>query len=148
MLDPKRVPVPLPDEMTINKVDSGVDLAVTIPPVNSSSGASSSREPQTPVPANTTGSFQKLKASGRAWLTDQRVRCCNSCCFDQRLILLVILYDGCIIILLLFLINILENSAYLRRRHGIVIRISIGASPRHPIDRLPSTHLRIELSHL
>ncbi|KAH6908093.1 hypothetical protein BKA70DRAFT_1280666 [Coprinopsis sp. MPI-PUGE-AT-0042] len=73
MLDPNRVPVPLPDEMTITKVDSGVDLAVTIPPANSSTGASSSREPQTPVPVNTTPSFQKMKATGRAWLTDQRL---------------------------------------------------------------------------
>ena len=73
MLDPNRSPVPLPEEMTITKVDSGVDLAIAVAPANSSSGPSNSRDPpQTPSPVNTTGTFQKLKATGRVWLTDQR----------------------------------------------------------------------------
>ena len=77
MLDPNRSPVPLPNEMTITKIDSGVDLSIAMAPASSSSssGGSSSLPdpPQTPSPANTTGTFQKLKATGRVWLTDQRV---------------------------------------------------------------------------
>lgn len=65
MLNPNRTPVPLPGEMTITTVDSGVDLLLTIPnapPVGPSDTAGGS------------GGFQKMKAMGRVWLTDQRVR--------------------------------------------------------------------------
>lgn len=63
MLNPDRSPVPLKNEMTITAIDSGVDLALTIPdapPSNSSSAGGS-------------GGVRKLKAIGKIWLTDQRV---------------------------------------------------------------------------
>ncbi|KAG2013060.1 hypothetical protein CC2G_009996 [Coprinopsis cinerea AmutBmut pab1-1] len=82
MLNSNRTPVPLPNEMTITTVDSGVDVVVTIPPIGSNStapsgagGSSSSRPPAAgPGSSSTvaTSSFQKLKATGRVWLTDQR----------------------------------------------------------------------------
>ncbi|KAF6748909.1 hypothetical protein DFP72DRAFT_550441 [Ephemerocybe angulata] len=63
MLNPNRTAVPLPGEMTIMSIDSGVDLQLTIPTVppiepTASSGGS--------------GGFQKMHAQGRIWLTDQR----------------------------------------------------------------------------
>ncbi|TFK18076.1 hypothetical protein FA15DRAFT_675565 [Coprinopsis marcescibilis] len=92
MLNPNRTPIPLPGEMTITTIDSGVEVTITIPPEwqpppqppvggsssssahaaassSSSGGGSSSGAPGAHV---STGSFQKLKASGRVWLTDQR----------------------------------------------------------------------------
>jgi hypothetical protein len=62
MLNPNRTPVPLPNEMTITIVDSGVDLSLTIPQSASSSSSS------------TAGSAvsEKRKATGKAYLTDQR----------------------------------------------------------------------------
>jgi hypothetical protein len=55
MLDGVRAPVPLPHEMTITSVESGVELALT-------------------VPGGTDGSARKLKETGKIWVTDQRVR--------------------------------------------------------------------------
>ncbi|KAH9482220.1 UPF0664 stress-induced protein C29B12.11c [Psilocybe cubensis] len=63
MLSSHRAPVPLPNEMTITTVDSGVDVSLTIldtPPVGPSSTAGRS------------GGAKKMKATGRLWLTDQR----------------------------------------------------------------------------
>ncbi|KAF9480184.1 hypothetical protein BDN70DRAFT_833193 [Pholiota conissans] len=62
MLNPNRTPVPLPNEMTITTIDSGVDLSLTIPdaPPTSSSTAGGS------------GGTKKLRATGKAYLTDQR----------------------------------------------------------------------------
>jgi len=64
MLHPNRTPVPLPNEMTITTVDSGVELTLTIPQSVSSSSSS------------TAGSAvsEKQTATGKAYLTDQRVR--------------------------------------------------------------------------
>ena len=64
MLNPDRTPVPLPNEMTITTIDSGVEISITIPdapPTGSSSAGGS-------------GGVKKLKAQGKCWLTDQRVR--------------------------------------------------------------------------
>lgn len=65
MLNPNRTPVPLPGEMTIATVDSGVDMLLTIPNVPPAGPSDSS---------GGSGGFQKMKAMGRVWLTDQRVR--------------------------------------------------------------------------
>lgn len=66
MIDPKsRLPIPLPDEMTLCSVDNGrAELVLTIPDVppsgiNSTSGGS--------------GGTSKMKARGSIILTDQRV---------------------------------------------------------------------------
>ncbi|PBK67070.1 hypothetical protein ARMSODRAFT_1005757 [Armillaria solidipes] len=55
MIDEQRNPVPLPHEMIITSVDSGVDLTLKVPPS---------------VPSGFGGS---LKATGRLWVTDQRL---------------------------------------------------------------------------
>jgi hypothetical protein len=57
MIDADRAPVPLPHEMTITTIQSGVELSLTIPSAVSSDASSS-----------------KLKESGKIWMTDQRVR--------------------------------------------------------------------------
>jgi hypothetical protein len=57
MIDVDRAPVPLPHEMTITTIQSGVELSLTIPSAVSSDASSS-----------------KLKESGKIWMTDQRVR--------------------------------------------------------------------------
>ncbi|KAF8646095.1 hypothetical protein AX16_007395 [Volvariella volvacea WC 439] len=64
MLNANRIPVPLPQEMSITSVDSGVEVNLTIPdtpptPRNDSSGGS--------------GGTKRLKAMGRLWLSDQRL---------------------------------------------------------------------------
>ncbi|KAI0080774.1 hypothetical protein K474DRAFT_95913 [Panus rudis PR-1116 ss-1] len=56
MLSPDRSPIPLPDELIIRTVDSGVELSLTVPNGPSNSGGS-----------------KKLKEVGRLWLTDQRI---------------------------------------------------------------------------
>ncbi|KAF9463067.1 hypothetical protein BDZ94DRAFT_1289985 [Collybia nuda] len=63
MLNPNRSPVPLPHEMTITKVDSGVDVSLTIPDTL----------PTTTSSAGGSGGNKKLKALGKIWLTDQRL---------------------------------------------------------------------------
>ncbi|KAG7447695.1 uncharacterized protein BT62DRAFT_947825 [Guyanagaster necrorhizus] len=55
MIDDYQNPVPLPHEVTITSVDSGVDLTVKMPSSSPS------------------GSGSSLKATGRLWVTDQRV---------------------------------------------------------------------------
>ncbi|KAF9000232.1 hypothetical protein BDQ17DRAFT_1391338 [Cyathus striatus] len=64
MLNPNRTPVPLPHEMTIITVDSGVELSLTIPNVPPTGRAAT---------AGGSGGVEKLKAIGRVWLTDQRL---------------------------------------------------------------------------
>ena len=63
MINPNRSPVPLPNEMTITTIDSG-DLALTIP----------DSPPSGPSAAGGSGGVKKLKAPGKVYLTDQRVR--------------------------------------------------------------------------
>ncbi|KAG6861945.1 hypothetical protein C0995_009129 [Termitomyces sp. Mi166 len=63
MLNPNRSPVPLPNEMTITTVDTGVDLSLTIP----------DSEPVGHETAGGSGGSRKLKALGKIWLTDQRL---------------------------------------------------------------------------
>jgi hypothetical protein len=62
MIDEGRNPVPLPHEMNIRQME-GAELSLTIPDgppsVSETSGGS--------------GGTKKLKSTGRAWLTDQRV---------------------------------------------------------------------------
>ncbi|KAG5728829.1 UPF0664 stress-induced protein C29B12.11c, partial [Termitomyces sp. T112] len=62
MLNPNGSPVPLPNEMTITTVDSGVDLSLMIP----------DSEPTGNDNAGGSGGSRKLKALGKIWLTDQR----------------------------------------------------------------------------
>ncbi|KAF8165780.1 hypothetical protein B0H34DRAFT_690446 [Crassisporium funariophilum] len=62
MLNANRSPVPLPNEMTITTIDSGVDLSLTIPDAPPSSSSS----------AGGSGGVKKLKSVGKVWLTDQR----------------------------------------------------------------------------
>ncbi len=57
MLDGDRNPIPLPNEVTVMTIDSGVDLVLTIPDMSGDGPK-----------------LRTLKASGRAWITDQRVR--------------------------------------------------------------------------
>lgn len=59
MLNPNRIPVPLPHEMTITTIDSGVEILLTIPTAASTGGGS--------------GGTKRLKAHGKVYLTDQRV---------------------------------------------------------------------------
>ncbi|KAF8076814.1 hypothetical protein FPV67DRAFT_1406817 [Lyophyllum atratum] len=63
MLNPNRSPVPLPNEMTITTVDTGVEVSLTIPDTTPT-GAST---------AGGSGGSRKLKAMGKVWLTDQRL---------------------------------------------------------------------------
>lgn len=64
MLKPDRSPVPLPNEMIITTINSGVDIALTAPHGQSTSASSS---------GGPTAEGTRLKAIGRFWLTDQRV---------------------------------------------------------------------------
>ncbi|KAG6877364.1 hypothetical protein C0993_008219 [Termitomyces sp. T159_Od127] len=63
MLSPNRSPVPLPDEMTITTVDTGVDLLLMIP----------DSVPTGNDTAGGSGGTRKLKALGKMWLTDKRL---------------------------------------------------------------------------
>ncbi|KAF8914419.1 hypothetical protein CPB84DRAFT_1759208 [Gymnopilus junonius] len=62
MLNSNRTPVPLPNEMTITTIDSGVDISITVPDAPPSGSSS----------AGGSGGVKKLRATGRSWLTDQR----------------------------------------------------------------------------
>ncbi|KAF8638552.1 hypothetical protein AX17_002095 [Amanita inopinata Kibby_2008] len=64
MLSPDRSPIPLPNEMTITNVNSGVELSLTVPDVPPTGAAASS---------GGSGGAKKYKALGRIWLTDQRL---------------------------------------------------------------------------
>ncbi|TFK43932.1 hypothetical protein BDQ12DRAFT_675821 [Crucibulum laeve] len=64
MLNPNRTPVPLPNEMTITTIDSGVELSLTIPDAPPTSGNAT---------AGGSGGVKKTKGLGRVWLTDQRL---------------------------------------------------------------------------
>ena len=70
MLNQNGKPIPLPKEMTITTIDSGVDLSLIIPQSSGSSSSSSA--------AGSAGST-KRKAIGKAYLTDQRVRRYTEC---------------------------------------------------------------------
>jgi len=63
MLDPKGFPVPLPHESVITTVDSGVEVALTIPNALPSGNAT----------AGGSGGSKRIKANGKLWLTDQRL---------------------------------------------------------------------------
>lgn len=63
MLDAQRSPVPLPHEMTISNVGSGVELILTIP----------NTAPAGSAPAGGLSGPKRLKATGKVWLTDVRV---------------------------------------------------------------------------
>lgn len=64
MLGPDRTPVPLPRESTVTSIESGAEIAITIPDAPPSGSSSSGGS----------GGSKKLKEEGRAYLTDQRVR--------------------------------------------------------------------------
>ena len=63
MLNPNRSPVPLRNEMTVTTIDSGVDLALTIPDVPPSSSST----------GGGFGGVRRLNEVGKIYLTDQRV---------------------------------------------------------------------------
>ena len=65
MLKHDRSPIPLPNEQTITSIETGADLSLTVPDVPPTTSSST---------AGGSGGAKKLKASGRIWLTDQRVR--------------------------------------------------------------------------
>ena len=65
MLKHDRSPIPLPNEQTITSIETGADLSLTIPDVPPTTSSST---------AGGSGGVKKLKAFGRIWLTDQRVR--------------------------------------------------------------------------
>ena len=63
MLKPDRTPIPLPGELTIMTVESGVEVLLAVPdtpPTGSSTSGGS-------------GSARKLNGTGKLYLTDQRV---------------------------------------------------------------------------
>ncbi|KAJ7477208.1 hypothetical protein B0H11DRAFT_2158278 [Mycena galericulata] len=62
MLSPNRSPVPLPNEMTITNIDSGVDMVLRVPDAPPSEAAS----------AGGSGGSKTLKAAGKISVTDQR----------------------------------------------------------------------------
>ncbi|KAJ2969333.1 hypothetical protein NUW54_g12990 [Trametes sanguinea] len=62
-IGPSRQPTPLPHELAIRSVDTGVEVALQIP--EATAGGSSSSGSAGP---------KKLKSIGGIWLTDQRVR--------------------------------------------------------------------------
>lgn len=64
MLSPNRSPVPLPNEMTITSIDSGVELILHVPDAPPSQTAA----------AGGSGGSKTLKATGKLAVTDQRVR--------------------------------------------------------------------------
>ncbi|KAF5365141.1 hypothetical protein D9757_013256 [Collybiopsis confluens] len=62
MLTATREPIPLPNENVISTIDSGADLLLVIPDV----------PPEGHSSAGGAGGSQKLKATGRIWITDRR----------------------------------------------------------------------------
>src|SRR5258705_12248011 len=73
MLNPNRIPVPLPQEMTITTVDSGVDISLTIP----DHAAVADEKPTGASSAGGSSGIKYLKSNGKLYLTDQRV-CCTT----------------------------------------------------------------------
>lgn len=69
MLSPDRSPIPLPDELIIRTIDSGVELSLTVPDAPPSGSSASGGS----------GGTKKFKEIGRLWLTDQRVRALLEC---------------------------------------------------------------------
>ena len=64
MLSPDRAPIPLPDELIIRTIETGVELTITIP----------NAPPTGPATSGGSGGVKKMKEPGRLFLTDQRVR--------------------------------------------------------------------------
>ncbi len=64
MLRPNRAPVPLPNEMTVTTIETGVEVSLTIPDAL----------PTGALTAGGSGGVKKLKGYGKLYLTDQRVR--------------------------------------------------------------------------
>ncbi|KAI0832807.1 hypothetical protein BC628DRAFT_1348388 [Trametes gibbosa] len=62
-LSPSRQPTPLAHELTIRTVDSGVDISLRVPDAPPTAG----------VTSGGSGGAKTLKATGRLWLTDQRL---------------------------------------------------------------------------
>ncbi|KAL1944120.1 hypothetical protein VTO73DRAFT_3305 [Trametes versicolor] len=62
-LSPARQPTPLPNELTLRTIDSGVELTLFIPDAPPSGSTTSGGS----------GGVKKLKENGRIWLTDQRL---------------------------------------------------------------------------
>ncbi|KAI0727262.1 hypothetical protein C8Q72DRAFT_876400 [Fomitopsis betulina] len=63
MLSPARAPIPLPNELTIKEVNSGVELSLVVPDAPPTRVAS----------AGGSGGAKKMKDTGKLWLTDQRL---------------------------------------------------------------------------
>jgi len=64
MLNPNRIPVPLPHEMTVTTVDSGVEISLMIPTTTTGSTSSAA--------GGSSGGIKRFKANGKLYLTDQR----------------------------------------------------------------------------
>ncbi|KAI0940204.1 hypothetical protein AcV5_001375 [Taiwanofungus camphoratus] len=69
MLSPARSPIPLPDELTIRTLNSGVELTLLVPDAPPSGSSSSGGS----------GGTKKMKEMGRLWLTDQRLIFITDC---------------------------------------------------------------------
>lgn len=65
MLDAKRKPVPINDEIVVKSIESGVEVFLNIPDAPPTSSSAS---------AGGSGGSRKVKAQGSLWLTDHRVR--------------------------------------------------------------------------
>ena len=63
MLDDKRHPIPLPEEMTIKDMEAGAEFTLTIPDA----------PPEGSAESGGSGGEKKMKAKGQLVLTDQRV---------------------------------------------------------------------------
>lgn len=64
MLNPDRTPVPLLGETTVLTIESGAEVSLTIPDA----------PPGTADSAGGVGGTKKLKATGKLWVTEKRVR--------------------------------------------------------------------------
>lgn len=142
MMNANRTPIPLPGEMTITTVDSGVELQLLIPnapPVGDSATAGGS------------GGCKKLKAMGRIWLTDQRV--CSVPHSRTALSSQVVLWP------------LLRNASYcalpitcgaaltgrtvcLRIGAKFLLRLPRCAVDLNPLHGLPPTYIRHELPNV
>lgn len=80
MLNATREPIPLPGESIISTIESGAEVNLLIPDVPPEEGSL----------AGGSGGSQKLKAIGRIWITDRRVRTTASTTYRCQALMLVI----------------------------------------------------------
>lgn len=73
-LTSNRVPLPLPDETTIQEIRQGIDVVLSVPNAPPTGPSSTS---------GGVGGEKILKASGGVWITDQRVSTSNPLAFRR-----------------------------------------------------------------